>query len=416
MIALAIVLGMSGLAQGQPTGVYINQTGLDNDGIGHQDNVNNLIEVDQISGNDPGWWIFPGDRNRAWVVQLDVGSEDNTMDIDQTGDGSNRATALQEGDRNSMDIDQVASGSDNTVGISAFWGLIRKPVLQYGDDNQMIIDQDATGDNLFLAEQFGNGNQMNVHQLAAGGDNKAGKAGFLYYEPLLQEGDLNIMTTWQRAGGTNSLTAEQLGNENEMDVRQFARTGDNVAGDDPLLQDGDDNYMKINQSTPGGDNLALAEQRGNNNEMDIKQDTVRGDNSVGGREWHGGWCWGHWDENPVLQDGNCNKIVGASTGGSILTTKIDYKSPATQLSTNGDNTLLAQQLGNCNKVGLYQEALGDNVADILQDGNCNYLAVWQRHLGGSNSLEATQIGDGNSATVWQDTLTGDGIAIVNQGP
>jgi len=417
MTVLAFVLGMSGLAQGQ-YGVYINQTGPDNDGFGHQDNTNNLIEVDQISGTDPGWWIFPGDRNRAWVVQLGEFSVDNTMDIDQTGDGSNSATAQQEGSLNIMDIDQSATGSDNTAGISALWGWIRLPLLQEGDNNYMKIDQTATGgDNLALAEQRGNDNDMDVHQLAANGDNKAGKAGLFYYEPLLQDGDRNTMTSWQRASGSNLLAAEQRGDDNTMDIYQFARGGDNEAGDGPLLQDGDDNRMKIKQITSGGgDNLALAEQVGNDNKMDIEQTTVSGQNTIGGRTWHSKWCWGWWEDVPILQEGDHNKIVGAKTTGCLAGTEIDYCSPATQISTNGNNQFSAQQLGDYNKVGLYQEALGDNSADILQEGDGNYLAVWQTHLGGSNSVIAEQLGGGNTAKVWQNTWTGDGIVEVYQGP
>ena len=417
-VVLAFVLGMSGLAQGQTYGVYIDQTGPNNDGFGHQDNTNNLIDVDQTSGTDPGGWFGWGaDKNRAHVVQLGELSVDNIMDIDQSGDGSNHATAQQEGSWNIMDIDQVAFGSDNTAGISALWGWIRLPVLQDGDNNQMKIDQTATGgDNLALAEQRGNDNQMDIKQAAYDGDNKAGKAGLFYYEPLLQDGDRNKMTSNQIAGGSNLLAAEQVGNDNTMNIYQFARNGDNEAGDGPLLQDGDHNYMKIRQSTWGGDNLALAEQRGDDNKIWIDQDAAA-DNTVGGREWHSKkWCGGWWEESPILQEGDHNKLVGASTTGCLAGTEIDYCSPATQISRTGSNELNVQQLGDCNKVGLYQWALGDNSADILQEGDSNYLAVWQTNNVSSNSVIAKQIGDGHTAKVWQDTWDGPGIVEVYQGP
>ena len=368
MMALAFSFYASGLAVGQPInpGIHITQTGAPTIGIGEQDNGSNEITLLQI-----------GDlQNKAKLNQVGLTHTGNIMRITQTaplggGYSENVAVAKQDGFRNFMKVEQEATGVnvDNYAGEKAGWPT---------------------------------------------GINKTGTDVSTETNPLLQEGNFNWMIIKQTARGSspdadNSVRAKQVGNSNFMKVEQENNSGRNWAGDhrgnlyEPMLQDGSLNWMQIDQKTQSGDNYTLAEQRGSFNLMKIKQRAAKGNTAQDSTD--------AYDDDPILQDGYGNKLVGASHCGAYAW--VNPWKDATQIACCGSNELKSVQIGNCNEIGLFQLSFrGSNTADILQDGNGNTLAVYQVNCG-DNTLNASQIGNGLEARVVQK-FSGGGVINVNQ--
>lgn len=368
MMVVAFSFYASGLAIGQPLdpGVHITQTGAPAIGIGEQDNGSNEITLNQT-----------GDlQNNAKLNQVGITNTGNIMRITQEaplggGYSENIAVAKQDGNKNFMKVEQIATSQnvDNYAGEKDGWPT---------------------------------------------GINKTGTDISTETNPLLQDGNWNWMIIKQTARGSspdadNSVRAKQVGNGNFMKVEQENDSGRNWAGDhrgnlyEPMLQDGCCNWMDIDQETSSGDNYTLAEQRGCFNLMKIKQRAATGNTAQDSTD--------AYEDDPILQQGYGNKLVGASHCGAYAW--VSAWKDATQIACSGSNELKSVQIGNCNEIGLYQRSCcGSNTADIRQEGNGNTLAIYQVNCG-DNTLTASQIGDGLEARVVQK-FSGGGVITVNQ--
>jgi Curlin associated repeat len=173
-------------------------------------------------------------------------------------------------------------------------------------------------------------------------------------------------------------TSVMTGVENRSDIKQ---NGDGNKA--KVVQDGNDNDAKINQGVGYAENnFAYANQKGDGNTSTQKQ---RYDNNYA----------------TVQQNGNGN------------TAKQEQYS-----SNNGSASATVATAGaNKNKAEIFQGinpstylATG-NLADQMQDGVGNAGYISQSNM--DNKAYQTQVGNGNTATIWQDQIVGGSAILGN---
>jgi len=136
------------IGAGESNDVDITQTGNS-----HRSIIQIISNSDQ---NDVDVLQYGGNDNRSlWVMT--GGSFDNTLDVEQNGNG-NRATGKIVGDFNEVDVKQ--QGDDNFVG--TMWNA-QDGVAITGDNNFVDVDQIGTGHSS-LNTITGNGNNVTVNQ------------------------------------------------------------------------------------------------------------------------------------------------------------------------------------------------------------------------------------------------------------
>ena len=149
-------------AGGTANNAFIRQEGNDNDTTVNQNftvvGTNNDADIFQISDTNVATVDMEGSDNTAFIIQGDLG-----------GAGGNNAAITQTGDNNLLAISQNGTGNQ-AIGV------------QTGSNNELFIDQGtnsltgAGGDNNFASgTQLGSGNTLTINQnaLTAGGGNSA---------------------------------------------------------------------------------------------------------------------------------------------------------------------------------------------------------------------------------------------------
>lgn len=161
--------------------------------------------------------------------------------------------------------DTASSGSCTTGPMTQSTDVARPAPLrtsayisQIGDNNQASISQSASHQFARIA-QNGDGNAANSRQMGDG----------VAYLEVDQAGLLNSIVVRQEAtpGGSNLALAEQFGENNVILLDQTATAGS--ANGAVLAQHGAGNQMKLDQS--GSDNRAELVQLGDNNAMTATQ-------------------------------------------------------------------------------------------------------------------------------------------------
>jgi len=224
----------------------------------------------------------------------------------------------------------------------------------------------------------------------AGNDADVDQEGTVNTILIKQIGDSEIDID-QDAGTTNWADVYQRGDGNDVDVRQDAKTSNWLFIDQLGLRLAldNDNLLDLNQ-VAGTSNEADVVQSGNRNDADVRQDA------------------GTFNRLFIDQLGDDNRLVGANSNGTI-----NPLGAATQISATSHNWLDCIQLGDNNKVGLYQNAHFFNNAFIEQFDGGNSLVAWQHAPGGSNELTIEQ-GGGMTASVVQNATTGNNVIIITQ--
>ncbi|WP_417423701.1 hypothetical protein [Hoeflea sp.] len=291
-----------------------------------------------------------------------LASDGNTLYLDQDGE-NNTALVIQDVPNFTNEIGGNNIGTDSD------------PVTQQGDGNEFYYDNGTgvsnggVGNNdIIKAEQIGNGNYMRFHD--QGGS------------------DTNL-----------SNNIQQIGDDN------YANFSHNSADDsvvDVVLQEGDDNFLRIQQEAGTGNKVLSATQIGSRNGASAVTTASMG--------------------TYIYQRGSGNLVTEASITGSDnggINNRALYilqrgnnngqgLSVASMLGSNGNN-ISVEQVGDGNDFGIWQgtsTASTGNDAKVTQDGNFNYAKVTQ--FGNGNEIFVDQDGNSNITTA---NFTGNGNGV-----
>jgi hypothetical protein len=320
----------------------------------------------------------------------------NTATLNQDGGDSekNVATITQIGENDDATVTQKstapAGGGKNKVTISSTGGNNNDVTINQTSrfDNTAKVTQENGGDNSVNLTQLAGtkGKSENWAEIVQGGDgNKLYGADYCGI-PL--PGSPATQIAYAK-GASNYLDLVQRGGYNEVGLYQESDTGNNAY----IEQRHGDNKLVTYQYTSDLGNMLDVHQSGDDIAL-ICQTASQGNSAT------------------IIQNDN-NKLVGADPDPyDPYSAIINENKSAQQHSLDSYNTLLCNQSGGGNEVGLYQSASGFNYADIDQLNGGNSLAVYQTTTAGYNSLTADMSG-GNIATVRQESTTGNNIATVH---
>ncbi len=365
---------------------------------------------------------------QASTTTVSSTGNDNDVDIEQVGKAQT-ADVLQDGDENDVDVFQEGE-EDASHGV----GDQSTAILQDGYRNKADVKMQQLGSggktiNISTVEQLGNDNEVDQDLYAPGSN--SGQRAYATQDGNRNFGRQNIYT-----GHTETLTLEQMGNDNRSE--QFADGGHITA---EVYQTGNNN--DADQSIAGSNwgysgALVRITQLGNDN--DAEQDLSGGGSTM-------------WNHAVIVQDGNRNEaeqsITKASpaaepvdaeihqsgndnhaeqavSGGNSVKDKltvtfdidqVGHRNQATQDATGVDHEATILQQGNDNVAEQKMSGASDAFADFLQQGNENRAKLVQTgvadwadfdQLGNHNTIRGlggdqwARQADGSTATVLQD--------------
>ena len=278
---------------------------------------------------------------------------------------NNDATVNQEGNNHVADVSQTGLLNIADVEQSANSGDYAK-VKQLGEENKAYVTQDgAAGTHHAEVDQEGDRNEATIDRQGIWGS-ALGEAF------ITQLGNDNKAFQNQHANKASYALIDQDGNDNYADQNMAAEFGGGGTGHTAYIyQEGDDNYAYQHQR--GRSHYAYIDQDGYDNHAWMSQDN-------GGVDVYNNWA-------KIDQEGDHNWAAVDQDGNT--------------------NTFNLKQEGNENKVfGLdaFEEfkQVGDgNIANtMLQKGDNNRIFGGQS--GDFNTMNVSQIGNGNKATVIQN--------------
>lgn len=246
------------------------------------------------------------------------------------------------------------------------------PDVPHNDDNNIDIQQ---------ANSRGTGNQ------AAFQDMEGGPLGSI--EQIGSRNSIHIL----QDGAGNRFSGSQRGNENAFDIIQIGDFNYGGSGIHHFIQEGNENYLKLNQTEYKNYSYALT--RGNENHVEIMQAAIKDD--VSGQNISRLEIEGNQNTLWVEQKGYRNKFGHSSISGQPNV-------PAIQLGDN--NTAKVVQYGLSNSASIHQYE-NDNSAYIKSEGFSNYFFIYQMNHGNRVNYENKpfgQKGDNNTITINQYSI------------
>ena len=361
----------------------------------------NFLESEQDSLNSTADFFVEGDDNTVSLVQLGDGGPFGFIFSRSINSiiGSGNALSVYQGDGGNW-ANNAISGNDNTVNVE-----------QSGDWHESYVRELSGDANVIDVIQDG---FYNVSDLTV--------IGFENDIEIDQDGDQNTVG-WSMVGDANEIEFEQDGNGNEITTGVFEgienavnidQIGDfNLATVETL--GGGANTFEINQI--GDSNTAYAGVIGLFNEFDLTQ--VGDANEISTVNFDG---WFNTVE--IEQDGDFNLVlaqagIGDSTyiadGNLIEMSQEGIENTASvELArdvTSGYNEIMVSQSGELNLLDLLIDG-SDNIVSVMQEGAGNWVtddAGGQFVISGDmNTFEVTQMGNDNLVT---GSITGNGGTV-----
>lgn len=267
---------------GTDTRQTVLQTGeLNAASIYQGERTRGTIDIDQ-SGESHLVEIYQDTRGWSTVAVTQRGSV-NEVRIDQGSNNAGRVTSYQEGTHNLHDFRLENMSGTPSLSARTLGNGNTMRVVQ-GEDAQYFMDADLVqnGDNNLIdlqqqwrrqeaeVNQQGNGNIVQVQQSGLG-PIEGELSGSL--TQASQNGNDNVMNVRQGSDG-NTLISSQNGDRNTLDVQQWGWSGYLTTKMTNRLEatvNGNDNRMTVVQTGGAGAHEITAEQTGNNNEMNLSQ-------------------------------------------------------------------------------------------------------------------------------------------------
>lgn len=307
--------------------------------------------------------------------------------VEQREGGGNSVLQYQLGDDHASRIYQAGNGLSASTSQSGIGQLVE--INQTGVDSEAITTQAGQGNrvsvfqantwgpNIVAVEQDGVANQASVYQLGP-------RSGWV---DILQLGEANNLLV-EQSGSVNSLQAMQEG------VGHYGEIQQTYASFASLTQRGSNGYALIRQDSPSGTyGNATVAQDGNDNWMSVEQSAGDMGASLSLSQT------GDANSARIDQDGNSSHINFAQTG-TANDLVIDQIGSAL--------TAFGSSIGTGNQVSVNQQGW-DSSASVEQVGDANLASIDQNGgLQAFQSATISQIGAFNEATIAQTSLAFDG--------
>ncbi|MGS0943020.1 hypothetical protein ACVA51_21120 [Pseudomonas luteola] len=256
----------------------------------------NEVRIDQGSNNAGRVTSYQEGTHNLHDFRLENMSGTPSLSARTLGNGNTMRVVQGEDAQYFMDADLVQNGDNNLIDLQQQWRRQEAEVNQQGNGNIVQVQQSGLGPiegelsgSLMQAFQNGNDNVMNVRQGSDGntlissqnGDRNTldvqqwGWSGYLATKMTNRleatvNGNDNRMTVVQMGGaGAHEITAEQTGNNNEMNLSQRNTTDSSL----DMAQRGDGLVMTVTQMNTQNDHFALV-QEGTNHTLSLERSGI----------------------------------------------------------------------------------------------------------------------------------------------